>query len=305
MNNTQRDIPEAHSSAVNQEIMIIKAYDVFKEKGIDVEYLIGYEGNAFAYTGDIEKDILSIASVHPIREEGMKELLKKSESNWGVVEKLIHDNKLVETGYKNKRFYMRKIVGKVYEIATGEFLPNKFGIDPKLFDYIQIRDIEKLLVGNPIDAIFESLTKIWDTNTSKNYYYTKGEKLSSKFEQQMYKIFPEVYDVIIHNSARNSKIQDVLNKDRFCLIIMDGMSLRESNFIINDLKRFGEVEYSYAYSAIPSETEFFTRKNFGALSPSHIKTNGKYVFFHMKRVNEIEDMVNELQKEQRRFYERW
>ncbi|RLI63373.1 MAG: radical SAM protein, partial [Candidatus Asgardarchaeum californiense] len=68
--------------------------------------------NAFAYTGDIEKDILSIASVHPIREEGMKELLKKSESNWGVVEKLIHDNKLVETGYKNKRFYMRKIVGR-------------------------------------------------------------------------------------------------------------------------------------------------------------------------------------------------
>jgi len=155
---------------------------------------------------------------------------------------------------------------------------------------IKIRDIEKLLVGNPIDAIFESLTKIWDTNTSKNYYYTKGEKLSSKFEQQIYKIFPEVYDVIIHNSARNSKIQDVLNKDRFCLIIMDGMSLRESNFIINDLKRFGEVEYSYAYSAIPSETEFFTRKNFGALSPSHIKTNGKYVFFHMKRVNEIEDI---------------
>ena len=95
-----------------KEIMIIKAYDVFKEKGIDVEYLIGYEGNAFAYTGDIEKDILSIASVHPIREEGMKELLKKSESNWGVVEKLIHDNKLVETGYKNKRFYMRKIVGR-------------------------------------------------------------------------------------------------------------------------------------------------------------------------------------------------
>jgi len=95
-----------------KEIMIIKAYDVFKEKGIDVEYLIGYEGNAFAYTGDIEKDILSIASVHPIREEGMKELLKKSESNWGVVEKLIHDNKLVETGYKNKRFYMRKIAGR-------------------------------------------------------------------------------------------------------------------------------------------------------------------------------------------------
>ena len=58
----------------------------------------------------MEKDILSIASVHPIREEGMKELLDKSGSSWDVVKKLIDDDKLVETVYKNKRFYMRKIV---------------------------------------------------------------------------------------------------------------------------------------------------------------------------------------------------
>ena len=95
-----------------KEVVIVKAYDSFKEKGIDVEYLIGYEGNAFAYTGDIEKDVLSIASVHPIREEGMEELLKKSKSDWDVVEKLIHDDKLVAVEYKNKRFYIRKMIGR-------------------------------------------------------------------------------------------------------------------------------------------------------------------------------------------------
>jgi len=31
------------------EYKLNKAYQLFKEKGIDVEYLIGYEGNAFAY----------------------------------------------------------------------------------------------------------------------------------------------------------------------------------------------------------------------------------------------------------------
>jgi len=102
--------PAEHWVKPPKENMIVKAYDIFKEKGIDIEYLIGYEGNAFAYTGDLEKDILSIASVHPIREEGMKELLDKSGSSWDVVKKLIDDDKLVETVYKNKRFYMRKIV---------------------------------------------------------------------------------------------------------------------------------------------------------------------------------------------------
>lgn len=33
------------------------------------EDLIGYEGNAFAFTGDVEEDLLSITAVHPMRED--------------------------------------------------------------------------------------------------------------------------------------------------------------------------------------------------------------------------------------------
>ncbi|RLI64011.1 MAG: hypothetical protein DRO67_04805 [Candidatus Asgardarchaeum californiense] len=77
-----------------------------------LEALIGYEGNAFAYTGDIEEDILSITSVHPIREDGMRELLKKSGHNWDIVEKLISDNKIVKIEYKNKWFYIRNLSKK-------------------------------------------------------------------------------------------------------------------------------------------------------------------------------------------------
>ena len=85
------------------------AYQVFKEKSIDVEYLIGYEGNAFAFTGNIEEDLLSIMSVHPMREEAVDEFLKKANGNWAIVEKLIDENKLIRTEYKNNRFYMRKL----------------------------------------------------------------------------------------------------------------------------------------------------------------------------------------------------
>ncbi len=85
------------------------AYQVFKERSIDIEYLIGYEGNAFAFTGNIEEDLLSITSVHPMRKEAVDEFLRKSNGNWVIVEKLMDENKLIETKYKSNRFYMRKL----------------------------------------------------------------------------------------------------------------------------------------------------------------------------------------------------
>ena len=85
------------------------AYQVFHEKLDQVEYLIGYEGNAFAFTGNIEQDMLSITSVHPMRQSAVSELLKKGNADWSEVHKLIAQGKLVETDYEGKKFYIRKL----------------------------------------------------------------------------------------------------------------------------------------------------------------------------------------------------
>lgn len=91
------------------EQAINMAYQTFSRKLSEVEYLIGYEGNAFAFTGNVEEDLLSIASVHPMREEGVNEFLFKANSDWNVIEKLIKEGKLIETEYRGNKFYMRKI----------------------------------------------------------------------------------------------------------------------------------------------------------------------------------------------------
>ena len=91
------------------EYSINLAYQIFKEKLVDVEYLIGYEGNTFTFTGDVEKDLLSITSVHPMREEAVEEFLRKANSNWDIIEKLMAEDKMVETHYNNKKFYIRKL----------------------------------------------------------------------------------------------------------------------------------------------------------------------------------------------------
>ncbi|HHF09882.1 MAG TPA: radical SAM protein, partial [Methanomicrobia archaeon] len=97
--------PPAEKWAVPaNEHNINMAFQVFNERDIDAEYLIGYEGNAFAFTGNIEEDLLSITSVHPMREEGVKELLKKADADWGVVEKLIRESKLIEIEYQGKKY---------------------------------------------------------------------------------------------------------------------------------------------------------------------------------------------------------
>jgi wyosine [tRNA(Phe)-imidazoG37] synthetase (radical SAM superfamily) len=90
------------------ENSINTAYQIFKDKSINVEYLIGYEGNAFAFTGNAEKDLLSITAVHPMREEAVEEFLRKAKAGKSVIEKLLNEKMLVETEYDGNKFYLRK-----------------------------------------------------------------------------------------------------------------------------------------------------------------------------------------------------
>ena len=90
------------------EEVVNRSYNLFKEKIKQVECLIGYEGNAFAFTGEVEEDILSITSVHPMIEEALKDFLKRAKSDWSVVDQLIKQGKLVESKYEEHKFYIRK-----------------------------------------------------------------------------------------------------------------------------------------------------------------------------------------------------
>ena len=73
----------------------------------EVELLTGYEGNAFASSGDPAKDLLAITAVHPMRKEAIQTLLKKTKTNWTIVQELIEGNKLREIEYNGNIFYLR------------------------------------------------------------------------------------------------------------------------------------------------------------------------------------------------------
>ncbi|MBC8448427.1 MAG: radical SAM protein [Chloroflexi bacterium] len=85
-----------------------QAYQILSKRVERVEYLIGYEGNAFACTGNAPEDLLSITAVHPMREEAVAELLARAGADWPVVHRLIAQGQLVETEYEGRKFYVRK-----------------------------------------------------------------------------------------------------------------------------------------------------------------------------------------------------
>jgi len=103
--------PPAERVVPASEQTINAAYQVFREKLGGVEYLIGYEGNAFAGTGNVQEDLLSITAVHPMREEALAEFLKNADAGWETVWELVENRSLVELEYQGNKFYMRKLPG--------------------------------------------------------------------------------------------------------------------------------------------------------------------------------------------------
>jgi len=101
--------PARKTITAASEQVINMAYQIFSKRLGTVDYLIGYEGNAFAFTGKVKDDLLSITSVHPMREEAVIEFLRKADTEWRVVENLIKDGALVELKYQGRKFYMRRL----------------------------------------------------------------------------------------------------------------------------------------------------------------------------------------------------
>ena len=94
-----------------KEDVMNAAFQAFSKKlgAGRVEYLMGYEGNAFASTGKARDDLLSITAVHPMREEAVNNLLVKADVDWQVIEELISEKKIVKIEYEGNTYYMRKL----------------------------------------------------------------------------------------------------------------------------------------------------------------------------------------------------
>ncbi len=101
--------PAVKSVEAPDENAINMAYQLFIEKGLKAELLIGFEGSDTGFTGNVREDILNICAVHPIREDTMAEILKKDKADHQVLDELIKEKKISKVSYKSKNFYTRNL----------------------------------------------------------------------------------------------------------------------------------------------------------------------------------------------------
>lgn len=93
-----------------EEDGINRAYQIFCAQIENTEHLIGYEGNAFAFTGDVVEDLLNITAVHPMRQDAVSEFLGRAGADWSVVRMLVAQGRLVENDYAGQKFYVRRLL---------------------------------------------------------------------------------------------------------------------------------------------------------------------------------------------------
>jgi wyosine [tRNA(Phe)-imidazoG37] synthetase (radical SAM superfamily) len=86
-----------------------RAYQIFSDAVDRAEYLIGYEGDAFAFTGNAVDDLLSITAVHPMRQDAVSAYLARAGTDWSVVHELVARDQLVRTSYRGDEFYLRRL----------------------------------------------------------------------------------------------------------------------------------------------------------------------------------------------------
>jgi wyosine [tRNA(Phe)-imidazoG37] synthetase (radical SAM superfamily) len=98
-----------HGIAPPDEQTIVQAYSIFRRQLENVEYLIGYEGSEFSYSGDLEQDLLSITAVHPMREEAVDEMLRKAGKQRDFIQTLLQDQKLKKVEFAGNSFYVRNL----------------------------------------------------------------------------------------------------------------------------------------------------------------------------------------------------
>jgi wyosine [tRNA(Phe)-imidazoG37] synthetase (radical SAM superfamily) len=91
------------------EASLNRAFQIFNQRLGKAELLIGYEGDAFSHTGDVEQDLLSILAVHPMREAAVKKFIQKAGAEASLVKQLVQQGKIKKVEFANQYFYTRML----------------------------------------------------------------------------------------------------------------------------------------------------------------------------------------------------
>ncbi|MEB3692620.1 MAG: radical SAM protein [Caldisphaeraceae archaeon] len=96
-----------------KETDLVEAYNIFKQfLGERVELLIGSPQGIFGYSGSFQRDLLSITSVHPMKEKDVMDLLERDNGSVEDLNKLLASGDVIKVEYNGEVFYVRRFTEK-------------------------------------------------------------------------------------------------------------------------------------------------------------------------------------------------
>jgi len=125
-------------------------------------------------------------------------------------------------------------------------------------------DFIKSLIEEPdsVDTVGRELIRLWTDSARNNNleeHYYKGEESIKDFEDLLVNSYPEFYDALAKACINRKSVFNLYPSAK--IIVMDGMSLRESTLLFNELMHKGfNVKYELNFSSVPSDTENFREK---------------------------------------------
>lgn len=113
----------------------------------------------------------------------------------------------------------------------------------------------------------------------------------------VYTSFGEIYKYIAKASRLPSRIEEIMAQEIYTLVVMDGMSLRESPLLKRRLAPDYHVSTVPQVAPLPTDTKFFTSRYFSSSSPSQLEKRPKEGFTFY-RVGGQQD-VSSIQEDER------
>ncbi|MGC8758147.1 MAG: radical SAM protein, partial [Caldisericaceae bacterium] len=99
--------PQDASVKPPDEEKLVFAYQTFRKYIEDVSLLSEAEEGSFSSTGNIAEDILSITSVHPMRQQKIIDLIESRGGRIEIIDELVRKNLLRQVDYNKEIFYIR------------------------------------------------------------------------------------------------------------------------------------------------------------------------------------------------------
>jgi len=130
-------------------------------------------------------------------------------------------------------------------------------------------DLELFFEGKSFDAVFQMLRRIWNPEgKSIQEYYREGEIETNKLEETLLELYPDLYGDIIKACKKEKVAEEIRRGDKYCLVLMDSLSIREAMLLENDLnlKEQYEIGVGYSFSALPSDTDPYKHRIFGRIN---------------------------------------